>query len=260
MANADQSFREFEQAGWEDSAVVAKYHRHLSDVTNQSIDALLEATAVRNGSRVLDVATGAGYVAGAAAQRGADATGIDFSASQVRMARERYPTVRFEQADAETLPFDSGTFDAVVCAFGMCHFPQSSTRPRGGVPRSEAWRSCGIHGMGYPGTLRRIRGGIRGDSRTWLDGRWSTCGPEFLFVQRSRSVYEGSPECGLYLAILPSGAPGVAGIRPGRDLRNGDRGNGARGGNASRAKCQRERRDQSGDAGDCDGLQTRRIL
>ena len=123
MAKADQSFREFELAGWEDSGVVAKYHKHLSDLTNQSIDALLEAAGIRAGSRVLDVATGAGYVAGSAAQRGAEATGIDFSASQVRMARERYPTVRFEQTDAEALPFDSDSFDAVVSAFGMCHFP-----------------------------------------------------------------------------------------------------------------------------------------
>jgi ubiquinone/menaquinone biosynthesis C-methylase UbiE len=50
-------------------------------------------------------------------------TGIDFSAPQVRLARERYPGVRFEQADAEALPFDPDTFDAVVNAFGMCHFP-----------------------------------------------------------------------------------------------------------------------------------------
>lgn len=123
MASTDRSFRAFEQAGWEDPGVVAKYHGHLSDLTNQSIDILLEAAAVRTGSRVLDVATGAGYVAGAAAKRGAEVTGIDFSAPQVRMARERYPSVRFEQADAEALPFDPDTFDAVVNAFGMCHFP-----------------------------------------------------------------------------------------------------------------------------------------
>ena len=123
MAKSGQSFREFEQDGWEDSGVVAKYHDGLSGLTNQSVVALLEAAAIRNGSRVLDVATGAGYVAGAAAQRGADVTGVDFSAPQVRMARERYPGVRFEQADAEALPFDPDTFDAVVNAFGMCHFP-----------------------------------------------------------------------------------------------------------------------------------------
>ena len=123
MANSGQSFREFEQAGWEDAGVVANYHEHLSGVTTQSVDALLDAAGVRNGSRVLDVATGAGYIAGAAAQRGADAIGIDFSAAQVRMARERYPAVRFDQADAEALPFDPDSFDAVVNGFGMCHLP-----------------------------------------------------------------------------------------------------------------------------------------
>ena len=57
MASTDQSFRAFEQAGWEDPGVVAKYHGHLSDLTNQSIDVLLEAAAIRTGSRILDVAT-----------------------------------------------------------------------------------------------------------------------------------------------------------------------------------------------------------
>ena len=117
------SFREFERAGWEDSAVVAKYHECLSGVTTQSVDALLDAAGVRGGSRVLDVATGAGYVAGSAARRGADAVGIDFSVAQVQMARESYPAVRFEQADAEALPFEPDTFDAVVNGFGMCHLP-----------------------------------------------------------------------------------------------------------------------------------------
>ena len=84
---------------------------------------MLDAACVGDGSRVLDVATGAGYVAGAAARRGADTIGIDFSAAWVRMARETYPTVRFEQADAEALPFEPDTFDAVVNAFGMCHLP-----------------------------------------------------------------------------------------------------------------------------------------
>lgn len=123
MASSTQSFREFEQAGWENPRVVIKYHEHLSAVTTQSIGALLDAAGVREGSRLLDVATGAGYVAGAAAQRGAKATGIDFSAAQVRMARDTYPAVQFEQADAEALPFESGAFDAVVNGFGMCHLP-----------------------------------------------------------------------------------------------------------------------------------------
>jgi SAM-dependent methyltransferase len=123
MASSGQSFREFELAGWENAGVVAKYHEHISAVTTQSVEALLDAAGIRRGSRVLDVATGAGYLAGAAAQRGADAIGVDFSAAQVQMARDRYPAVRFERADAEALPFDPQSFHAVVNAFGMCHFP-----------------------------------------------------------------------------------------------------------------------------------------
>jgi SAM-dependent methyltransferase len=121
VTNQGLSFREFEQAGWEDPRVVSGYHEHLSDLTTQSIGALLEAACIDIGSRILDVATGAGYVAGAAAQRGAQPIGIDFSAAQVAMARARYPAIRFEQADAQALPFESETFDAVVNAFGMCH-------------------------------------------------------------------------------------------------------------------------------------------
>ena len=43
MAHSGQSFREFEQAGWEDSGVVTKYDEHLSAVTKQSVGALLDA-------------------------------------------------------------------------------------------------------------------------------------------------------------------------------------------------------------------------
>ncbi len=134
MVNSGQSFREFEQAGWEDARVVAKYHEHLSGITIQSVDALLDAAGICSGSRVLDVATGAGYIAAAAAQRGADTMGIDFSAAQVRTARARYPSVRFDQADAEALPFDPATFDAVVNGFGMCHLANP------GVALREAFR------------------------------------------------------------------------------------------------------------------------
>jgi ubiquinone/menaquinone biosynthesis C-methylase UbiE len=123
MAEPVQSFRDFEHAGWEDPAVCATYDAQLSRITRQSIQALLDAAGVHRGTRVLDVATGAGYVAGAAAEGGAEACGIDFSAAQITMARRRYPGVRFEHSDADALPFPAASFDAVVSAFGMPHFP-----------------------------------------------------------------------------------------------------------------------------------------
>jgi len=120
---ATGSFSEFELAGWEDEATATEYDRHVSKVTTQSIDALLEDGRVRAGSRALDVATGTGYVAAAIAERGGLPIGIDFSATQVRMARQRYPGVAFQEADAEALPFEDASFDSVVMAFGLCHLP-----------------------------------------------------------------------------------------------------------------------------------------
>jgi SAM-dependent methyltransferase len=117
------SFGEFERAGWEDESLCAHYHHNLATITHQSIEALLDAAGIGRGSRVLDVATGAGYIAGAAARRGAMVTGVDFSATQISMAREQYPALCFEQADAQALPFPDAIFDAVVNGFGTCHLP-----------------------------------------------------------------------------------------------------------------------------------------
>jgi len=123
MAEQDPSFREFEHQGWSAENVAAGYHDHLSPVTTQAIEALLDAAGVTRGVRVLDVATGAGYAAAAAIGRGADAVGIDFSATQVALARRLYPELDFREGDAEALPFPESSLDAVVSNFGVLHFP-----------------------------------------------------------------------------------------------------------------------------------------
>jgi ubiquinone/menaquinone biosynthesis C-methylase UbiE len=115
-----ESFRDFEYRGWESAA--SQYHDHFSRLTTQSIAALLDAVRLGHSDSVLDVATGAGYVAGAAASRAARVVGVDFSVQQIQMARSRYPAVRFEQGDAEDLPFESASFDVVVSNFGVMHF------------------------------------------------------------------------------------------------------------------------------------------
>lgn len=124
MDDSGQAFRDFERAGWEDAKVVELYDQHLSRIATQSIDALLDAAGVQSGTRVLDVATGPGHVAGVATRRGADAVGIDFSAALLEVAKNRYSSTRFEQADAESLPFEARTFEAVVSSFGICHLPR----------------------------------------------------------------------------------------------------------------------------------------
>jgi len=113
------TFRTFEHAGWEN--LPTQYHEAFGDLTTQAIEPLLEAVDVRRGVRVLDVATGPGYVAAAAAQRGASVVGVDFSAAMVAEARRRYPAVTFQEGDAEELPFPDDSFDAVIMNFGLLH-------------------------------------------------------------------------------------------------------------------------------------------
>jgi SAM-dependent methyltransferase len=113
------AFRAFEHAGWE--RIPERYHESFADLTTQAIGPLLDAVDVRGGVRLLDVATGPGYVAGAAAERGASVVGVDFSAAMVAQARRQYPALEFREGDAEALPFPDGSFDAVVMNFGLLH-------------------------------------------------------------------------------------------------------------------------------------------
>jgi SAM-dependent methyltransferase len=113
------SFRDAELAGW--SSRPSSYDQHLSPITNQVIAPIITCLAPLGGS-VLDVCCGPGHLAGALAAAGASVEGIDFSAAMVTKARENYPALAFREGDAEALPCADGTFDHVVCAFGVMHF------------------------------------------------------------------------------------------------------------------------------------------
>jgi ubiquinone/menaquinone biosynthesis C-methylase UbiE len=78
---------------------------------------------VYTGVRLLDVAAGPGRLTRAAAGRGALATGCDLAPAMVDLARRLNPGIRFDEASANALPYADGSFDAVVCAFGIGHFP-----------------------------------------------------------------------------------------------------------------------------------------
>jgi ubiquinone/menaquinone biosynthesis C-methylase UbiE len=114
-----QAFHDFEHAGWE--KLPQRYHDAFSTLTTQAIEPLLDAAGVKRDVRLLDVATGPGYVAAAAAQRGASVIGIDFAAAMVNEARKRNPGTEFRHGDAEELAFDDASFDAVTMNFGLLH-------------------------------------------------------------------------------------------------------------------------------------------
>lgn len=122
MTDPTETFRDFEYAGWSNAQTCRDYHHHFGAVTRQSIEALLDAAGVRAGTDVLDVCTGAGYGAGLAAERGAHATGIDFSDAQVELARAQFPAATFVAGDGCKLPFPDAMFDGVINSIGIPHF------------------------------------------------------------------------------------------------------------------------------------------
>jgi SAM-dependent methyltransferase len=115
------AFWEFERAGWDRAA--SHYDECWTD-TRLFVEALLDAGGVRAGSRVLDVACGPGYVAEAAAARGAEVTGVDVAPAMVQRARDRCPGLTFVEGDAQRLPFEDAAFDAVTMNFGILHLSQ----------------------------------------------------------------------------------------------------------------------------------------
>jgi SAM-dependent methyltransferase len=123
MSESDrlEGFKAFEAEGWGDRA--ATYGNQLGAITARIAEPLLDAAGVRHDMRVLDVATGPGYVAERAATRGANPIGVDISDGMLELARSRQPELDFRWADAEELPFDDASFDAVVGGFVLNHLP-----------------------------------------------------------------------------------------------------------------------------------------
>lgn len=89
-----------------------------------------ERLNIAPGSRLLDVACGSGQLALMAAKDGIDVTGVDIAANLVERARARAQAeglkARFEEADAEALPFDDASFDVVTSLIGAMFAPQPS--------------------------------------------------------------------------------------------------------------------------------------
>jgi SAM-dependent methyltransferase len=117
-----QAIRAFEHAGWQRAA--SRYGGTFAAATRGFIAALLDAARVGAHTRVLDVACGPGYVAAAAAARGASAAGVDFSPAMLDVARAAHPRIEFAAGDAEELAHPDGSFDAVVSNFGIHHVPR----------------------------------------------------------------------------------------------------------------------------------------
>ena len=159
---------------------------------------LCEAVDLRAGQRVLDVATGSGNTAIAAARRLCDVTGVDYvpallERGRARAAAEGLP-VTFDEGDAEALPFADGAFDVVLSTFGAMFAPNQEQaarellrvcRPGGRIglanwtPRAGSARcsaSTGATSRRQPGCGRRPAGAPKRACELFGDGVVDRCG------------------------------------------------------------------------------------
>jgi SAM-dependent methyltransferase len=119
---------------------------------------LVDLADLEAGSRVLDMATGSGNAALAAARLGCDVVGIDYVDALLERGRERaaaeHLTIDLRPGDAEDLPFADASFDAVLSVFGSMFAPDHDqtareiarvTRP-GGTIALASWTPDGFLG------------------------------------------------------------------------------------------------------------------
>ena len=119
-----KSFKDYELEGWNSKA--SQYERLTLPITRQGFEPILTSFGDLSGRKLLDVCTGPGHLAGEAASRGALVDAIDFSEAMVREAKVRFKDTNFMEGDAEALPYDDLSFDAVACCFGLLHLPNAA--------------------------------------------------------------------------------------------------------------------------------------
>jgi SAM-dependent methyltransferase len=124
--------------------------------------------ALRPGERVLDVACGSGNLSFPAARAGADVTGLDIAANLIETARGRALAeglrARFDEGDAERMPYDDDAFDVVMTMFGAMFAPRPDVtaaellrvcRPGGRVAMAN-WTPAGFIGRMFKATAAHV--------------------------------------------------------------------------------------------------------
>lgn len=151
--------RRVQRYGWDKAA--GSYEPLWQRQLEPAQDRLVQMVALQPGERVLDVACGTGLVtfpAAAAVGPGGSTLGVDISDGMIETARKmaaaQAGNVSFERMGAEHLDLPDGSFDAVLCAFGLMYVPDPLTAVRemyrvlapGGRAAAAVWgerRLCG---------------------------------------------------------------------------------------------------------------------
>ena len=100
----------------------------VAPLTERTANEFIARLQLEPGTKILDVACGSGNLTIPAAKAGAIVTGIDIAPNLLVQARARAAgealDIRFEEGDAEDLPYEAGAFDVVVSMFGAMFAPR----------------------------------------------------------------------------------------------------------------------------------------
>ena len=160
-----------------------------------------ERLSLAPGSTLLDVGCGSGQLALMAARDGLKVTGVDIASNLVERARIRARAeglnVRFEEADAEDLPFEDASFDVVTSLIGAMFAPRPELVAKellrvcspGGVIAMANWTPEGFVGQMFKTIARFIAPSgmpspvLWGDERTVTE-RFGTGAAELSLTRR----------------------------------------------------------------------------
>jgi SAM-dependent methyltransferase len=130
VCTADEQFKLADAGSYDDWADT--YDRFQACSAGPLVGRLVELAGAAAAQRVLDVGTGTGIVAQAAAWKvgpGGRVVGIDLSEGMLAVARAKAARaglgdqLEYRHMDAETLDLESDSFDRVVSLFAMFHLP-----------------------------------------------------------------------------------------------------------------------------------------
>lgn len=125
--DADRALKDKHRAMW----ALGDYPALAAEVIADLGPTLVDAVGVGPGDRVLDVAAGSGNAAVPAALAGAAVVASDLTPALLeagrRAAEARGVTVDWQEADAEALPYDDGTFDVAMSCVGIMFAPHHAT-------------------------------------------------------------------------------------------------------------------------------------
>ena len=140
----------------------------IAQIIEPSAVEFIERLALKPGTRVLDVACGSGNLSIPAARAGAIVTGIDIAPNLLETARERALAegldIKFDEGDAEQLPYADASFDVVVTMFGAMFAPQPDRttaellrvcRPGGRIAMAN-WTATGFIGQMFKTTAAHV--------------------------------------------------------------------------------------------------------